>query len=150
MFGAVLESHLSLTTTPDWVEEVFFFSSFCRWISTERLIAFPESHSSRMMPNAVSDLEHVHITTSLVAFLWCTQTPMAGSVLNTGNERGRSWWHKGGEVKTSPTLIPLYNFILGQPMLVFSANMEPLPFPVSDGAWKDASFTESRSLQSES
>ena len=57
---------------------------------------------------------------------------------------------KGGEAKTSPTLIPLYNFILGQPMLVFCANMEPLPFPVSDGAWKDASFAESRSLQSES
>ena len=49
---------------------------------------------------------------------------------------------KGGEVKTSPTLIPLYNFILGQPMLVFCANMEPLLFPVSDGAWKDDSFTE--------
>lgn len=30
LFGAVLESNLSLTTTPDRVEEVFFFFSFYR------------------------------------------------------------------------------------------------------------------------
>ena len=33
LFGAVLESNLSLTTTPDRVEEVFFFSSFYRWMN---------------------------------------------------------------------------------------------------------------------
>ena len=58
-------------------------------LSTERLITFPESHSSRMIPNAVSDLEHEHIATSLVAFLGCRQTPTAGSVMNTRNKKGR-------------------------------------------------------------
>lgn len=88
-------------------------------LSTERLITCPGSHSSRMVESGVecrmSDLECVHVTTTLLLPCDARRLPWQGELRAQKMREGQRGDRKDGELKASPTLILLYNFISGQP-----------------------------------
>lgn len=94
-------------SNPDLVHILFLFILLMSKLSTERLITYPKSHSSRKVEPgvecSVSDPEHVHVAASLHCFSLKRVDSHSGDSSEYPWEWDNSGDRKGGEVEASPT-----------------------------------------------